>query len=89
MGITELVSSLADNPYFGAGFGLFGLGAGTAVLRKGYMVSVCYLSYYVCMQGWKKPKVKKTCFWMLNWVLFVLLSFYFQAMFFAFVQLIY
>ena len=34
MGITDLVTSLGDNPYFGAGFGLFGLGVGTAILRK-------------------------------------------------------
>ena len=40
MGIQDIIASLADNPYFGAGFGLFGLGAGTAVLRKGYGVSI-------------------------------------------------
>jgi chaperone BCS1 len=35
MTFIEYVQTLADNPYFGAGFGLFGLGAGAAVLRKG------------------------------------------------------
>jgi chaperone BCS1 len=35
MGVTELVASLADNPYFGAGFGLFGVGAVAAISRKG------------------------------------------------------
>jgi len=34
MGLTDLVGGLADNPYFGAGFGLFGVGMGAAVLRK-------------------------------------------------------
>ena len=34
MGVQEVISSLGDNPYFGAGFGLFGVGAGAAVLRK-------------------------------------------------------
>lgn len=38
MPIQDFVSSLTDNPYFSAGFGLFGVGAGAAVLRKGYMV---------------------------------------------------
>ena len=39
MGVTELVASLGDNPYFGAGFGLFGIGAITAVSRKASQVS--------------------------------------------------
>lgn len=38
MGIQEIVASLSDNPYFGAGFGLFGVGAGVAALRKGAQV---------------------------------------------------
>lgn len=35
MTIIEYIQTLSDNPYFGAGFGLFGLGAGAAILRKG------------------------------------------------------
>lgn len=34
MTIVDYVQALSDNPYFGAGFGLFGLGAGAALLRK-------------------------------------------------------
>lgn len=34
MPISDLISGLADNPYFGAGFGLFGIGAGAAILRR-------------------------------------------------------
>lgn len=34
MGLIEYAKTLADNPYFGAGFGLVGIGAGAAVLRK-------------------------------------------------------
>ena len=36
MPFTDLFTSLSNNPYFGAGFGLFGVGAGAAVLRKGW-----------------------------------------------------
>lgn len=40
MTIMEYVGTLADNPYFGAGFGLFGIGAAAAMARKGAMVGV-------------------------------------------------
>lgn len=35
MPLVEVISSLKDNPYFGAGFGLVGVGALLAALRKG------------------------------------------------------
>lgn len=38
MTIVDYFQSLSDNPYFGAGFGLVGLGAGAAILRKGALV---------------------------------------------------
>ena len=34
MGLADVVQGLGDNPYFGAGFGLFGVGAIAAVSRK-------------------------------------------------------
>lgn len=33
--MTEIIASLADNPYFGAGFGLIGVGTLLAGARKG------------------------------------------------------
>ncbi|KAK9731855.1 BCS1 N terminal [Popillia japonica] len=40
MTFTEYIGDLSNNPYFGAGFGLFGLGAGAAILRKGFQASL-------------------------------------------------
>lgn len=59
MTIVDYVQTLSDNPYFGAGFGLFGLGAAAALLRKGgqfgavlfrYVLSLKYLDgmYVLC-----------------------------------------
>lgn len=45
MTFTEYVSTLSDNPYFGAGFGLFGLGAGAALLRKGFQFGAVLFRY--------------------------------------------
>ena len=43
MGIGEVINSLSDNPYFGAGFGLFGVGAAAAIGKKGAQVSLLAL----------------------------------------------
>ena len=40
MGLTDLVAGLSENPYFGAGFGLFGVGVGAAFLRKFSQVKI-------------------------------------------------
>lgn len=45
MTLIEYVQALSDNPYFGAGFGLFGLGAGAALLRKGAQVGAVIFRY--------------------------------------------
>lgn len=42
MPIAEYISTLGDNPYFGAGFGLAGIGASVAMLRKGLQVGLVY-----------------------------------------------
>ena len=44
MGLGEIIHSLSDNPYFGAGFGLFGVGAAAAIGKKGAQVSLTCLA---------------------------------------------
>nr|XP_012149312.1 PREDICTED: mitochondrial chaperone BCS1 isoform X2 [Megachile rotundata] len=45
MTIIDYIHTLSDNPYFGAGFGLFGLGAGAALLRKGMHTGILLFRY--------------------------------------------
>lgn len=47
MGIAELTASLADNPYFGAGFGLFGLGAVAAGSKRLTQVREPFATHYI------------------------------------------
>ncbi len=67
MGLSELVSSLADNPYFGAGFGLFGVGAVAAISKKGTQYSwILFRRHYM-------TTVEVTCKdksynWLLQWM---------------------
>uniref|UniRef100_A0A5S6R657 Mitochondrial chaperone BCS1 n=1 Tax=Trichuris muris TaxID=70415 RepID=A0A5S6R657_TRIMR len=63
----ELISSLGDNPYFGAGFGLFGLGTAAALLRKTLVLASvafrrnCLVSLEVCSED-------KAYKWLLHWI---------------------
>lgn len=47
MTFVEYIQTLADNPYFGAGFGLFGIGAGAALLRKGAQFGAVLFRYSI------------------------------------------
>lgn len=47
MTFVEYIQTLSDNPYFGAGFGLFGLGAGAALLRKGAQFGAVLFRYCI------------------------------------------
>lgn len=67
MTIYEYVSTLSDNPYFGAGFGLFGLGAGAALLRKGFQTSlILFRRHY--MITLEVPCRDKSYQWLLQWM---------------------
>ncbi|XP_042886966.1 mitochondrial chaperone BCS1-like isoform X1 [Penaeus japonicus] len=67
MGIQDLVASLGENPYFSAGFGLFGVGAGAAVLRKGYTIGlILFRRHY--MTTLEVPCRDKSYSWLLQWI---------------------
>ena len=53
MPLPDFVASLSNNPYFGAGFGLFGLGAGAAFLRKGWQAGLILFRrhYMMTLEG--------------------------------------
>ncbi|XP_060517155.1 mitochondrial chaperone BCS1 isoform X4 [Cylas formicarius] len=67
MTLIEYFTSLSENPYFGAGFGLFGLGAGAAILRKGYQTSlILFRRHY--MITLEVPCRDKSYQWLLQWM---------------------
>ena len=67
MALTEMLTSLASNPYFSAGFGLFGVGTVAAVGRAGALVA---------KEGFKRhmittiqvPCNDKAYHWVLDWI---------------------
>uniref|UniRef100_A0A182LUU1 Mitochondrial chaperone BCS1 n=1 Tax=Anopheles culicifacies TaxID=139723 RepID=A0A182LUU1_9DIPT len=67
MTITEYISALSENPYFGAGFGLFGVGAGAAMLRKGMQGAlILFRRHY--MITLEVPCRDKSYQWLLQWI---------------------
>ncbi|KAJ8687728.1 hypothetical protein QAD02_023522 [Eretmocerus hayati] len=67
MTLMEYVHTLSDNPYFGAGFGLFGLGAGAALLRKGLQAgTILFRRHY--MITLEVPCRDKSYEWLLKWI---------------------
>lgn len=67
MTIGEYVQALSDNPYFGAGFGLFGLGASAALLRKGMQAGVVLFRRHY-MITLEVPCRDKSYQWLLQWI---------------------
>lgn len=67
MTISEYINSLSDNPYFGAGFGLFTVGAFGAVLRKGFQASQIMFRRH-CMTTMEVHSRDKSYQWVLQWM---------------------
>lgn len=67
MTLGELVDSLSTNPYFGAGFGLFGVGAGAALLRKGWQAGLIVFRRNM-MITLEVPCRDKSYQWLLQWI---------------------
>lgn len=67
MPLADLFSSLGDNPYFSAGFGLVGVGTGLALLRKGSQFGFVFFrrNYMMTLEV---PSKDKSYQWMLHWI---------------------
>ncbi|XP_063285346.1 mitochondrial chaperone BCS1 [Pelobates fuscus] len=67
MPFTDFISALKDNPYFGAGFGLVGVGTALALARKGAQLGmVAFRRHY--MITLEVPSKDKSYQWLLNWI---------------------
>ncbi|KAK2578582.1 hypothetical protein KPH14_012015 [Odynerus spinipes] len=67
MTIVDYIHTLSENPYFGAGFGLFGIGAGAALLRKGMQAGmILFRRHY--MITLEVPCRDKSYQWLLQWI---------------------
>lgn len=67
MPFSELIASLGNNPYFSAGFGLVGVGAGLAALKKGGQFAFTAFRRYAIITL-EVPSKDKSYHWILQWI---------------------
>ncbi|KAJ0005378.1 hypothetical protein NQD34_015272 [Periophthalmus magnuspinnatus] len=67
MPLSDFLDGLKDNPYFGAGFGLVGVGTALALARKGAQVGMVFFrrNYMITLEV---PSRDKSYHWLLSWI---------------------
>lgn len=65
--VDKIFSNLGDNPYFGAGFGLVGLGAGLAAGKQALSVGLILFRRH-CMMTLEITHRDQSYPWILNWL---------------------
>ena len=67
MPLVDYISSLKDNQFFGAGFGLVGIGAFLAVARKGSQYALSFFQRYG-LTTLEITSRDKSYQWLLHWI---------------------